>query len=174
MIIYREATKDDIEKIASLHAKSWQRHYRGVLLDEFLDNHVYNDRLKVWNERLTNPQMNQYILVAEDDSILCGLACVFTNYDPIWGALLDNLHVVSEYKGRGIGAKLLKSAAKWAYIRNPDTYFYLWVYEKNVAARRFYESMGGVNQELASTENPGGGHAQICRYVWKDLQQLSS
>ncbi len=172
MIIYREATKADTEKIARLHAQSWQKHYRGILSDEFLNNTVYTDRLQVWQSRLENPAGNQYILLAEDDNKLCGLACVFASHDPVWGALLDNLHVLSGYNGRGIGSQLLKSAARWAYTRNSQAYFYLWVYEKNLTARKFYEGLGALNQETIVTENPGGGTALICRYVWTNVPEL--
>ncbi len=172
MIVYREATIQDIGKIALLHTQSWQKHYRGILLDEFLDNHVYKDRLEVWQSRLANPPGNQYILLAESNSILCGLACVFANHDPVYGALLDNLHVLTGYNGQGIGSRLLKSAAEWSFSRNPYITFYLWVYEKNLAARKFYESLGAINQETIVADNPGGGSAPICRYVWTDIQQL--
>ena len=171
-MIYREATFSDTEKIALLHAQSWQRNYRGILLDDYLDNTVYNDRLATWKGRLQAPAENQYILLAEEDNILCGLACVFANHDPVWGALLDNLHVTADKKGKGIGTQLLVSAAKWAYTQNPGNNFYLWVYEKNTAARKFYEGLGGINQEVTITDNPGGGSASICRYVWTDVQKL--
>lgn len=172
MITYREATANDAEKIALLHAQSWQRHYRGIMQDAYLDGPVEENRLEVWKGRLHNPQDKQYVLVAEEDDQLCGFACVFAEYDPAWGALLDNLHVSQQYQGKGIGARLLKSAAKWAYMRNPDAGFYLWVFVKNTSARKFYENLGATNQEVVATENPDGGFADACRYVWTDVKKL--
>jgi len=34
---YREATQDDWEAVAALHALSWQKAYRGALRDDFPD-----------------------------------------------------------------------------------------------------------------------------------------
>jgi hypothetical protein len=100
-MIYREATSKDSEQVALLHARSWKENYRGILREEYLNHEVEQDRLKVWRERLEHPKDNQYILLAEDNNIICGLACVYANHDPVWGSLLDNLHVLSTYKGQG-------------------------------------------------------------------------
>jgi GNAT superfamily N-acetyltransferase len=172
MIQYREATFNDWERIARLHTRSWQRHYRGILRDEFLDNELLADRLATWKERFQFPKDNQHVILAEEGDTLWGFACVFADHDPVWGSLLDNLHVLSESQGRGVGANLLKKAAQWSYTRNPDSGFYLWVYETNTLARKFYDKMGGINRETIRTENPGGGSANICRYVWTDLPTL--
>lgn len=172
-MIYRKATLNDTEKIAFLHTQSWQRNYRGILRDEFLDGTLKENRLATWEDRLQNPRDNQYVIVAEEKETISGFACVFAEDDPVWGALLDNLHVVAERKGQGIGTRLLKLAAQWAYERNPATNFHLWVFEKNRSARQFYESLGAVNYEVVSTENPGGGFADACRYVWTDIKKLT-
>jgi GNAT superfamily N-acetyltransferase len=171
MIVYREATLQDTENIALLHARSWQQHYRGILRDEFLDNEVIENRLNLWQSRLQHPQENQYVIVAEEEDKLYGFTCVLAHADPIWGALLDNLHVLSQQKGQGIGTHLMKSAAQWVHARDKNSGLYLWVYKDNVNARKFYESIGGINYEQKTEENPGGGYAQICRYVWKDLKE---
>jgi GNAT superfamily N-acetyltransferase len=172
MIIYREATSKDAENIAMLHAASWQQHYRGILLDEFLDHQVQQNRLELWQSRFQQPKDTQYVVVAEEHQTLYGFACVFANADPVWGTLLDNLHVRSPRKGEGIGKKLIQSVAERAYTHRQQTSLYLWVYTRNTAARGFYERIGGVNQEEVIEECPGGGRAAICRYVWKDIQQL--
>jgi GNAT superfamily N-acetyltransferase len=171
-MIYREATLQDSEPIALLHARSWQEHYRGILREEFLTSQVQEDRLQVWQSRLENPQPNQYVLVAQDKDKLCGLACVYSKEDPIWGSLLDNLHVLSDYKGQGLGTYLLKAAAAWAYRQDPAIAFYLWVYAKNESARKFYESLGATHEQTQVVENPGGGQAEACRYVWRQVNQL--
>lgn len=170
--MYREATGNDTEQIALLHTQSWQRHYRGILNDEFLDGDLGKNRLETWKSRLQHPNDRQYIILAEEKAILCGFACVFADEDPLWGALLDNLHVLAPWKGQGIGTKLLKLAAQWSYNYNPATGFYLWVFTKNTRARRFYEGLGAVNQAVVLKENPGGGSADTCRYVWTDVKKL--
>jgi GNAT superfamily N-acetyltransferase len=172
MIHYREATQLDTEKIALLHARSWQIHYRGMWSDRFLDGSVQEERLAAWQHKLAKPKPNQYTLVAEDDHALCGFACIFVNDDPVWGSLLDNLHVIPESHGKGVGTHLLKLATRWVYTQNPDSKLYLWVLEQNVNARKFYERLGAVNREVVDIANPIGELSPTCRYVWTDLKVL--
>jgi hypothetical protein len=60
----RQATKDDIAQIASLHALSWRDAYRSILDPVFLAGPVESDRLAVWNARLSNPRDDQQVAVA--------------------------------------------------------------------------------------------------------------
>ena len=55
---------------------------------------------------------------------------------------LDDLYVVPAHAGRGIGTALLDLAT----VLRPDG-FGLWVFETNVAARRFYAARGLVEVE---------------------------
>lgn len=64
-MIYREATVADAQAIATLHADSWRSNYRGAYLDSFLDGDVHQDRLQVWQARLSAPAANQFVVVAE-------------------------------------------------------------------------------------------------------------
>jgi GNAT superfamily N-acetyltransferase len=171
-MICRRATLQDSESIARLHASSWQAHYRGILKEEFLNSQVHENRLQLWQSRLENPPPNQYVLVALQEDTLCGFACVYFKEDPLWGSLLDNLHVSADYKGQGIGTRLLKSAAFWACRQDPAIPFYLWVYAGNESARKFYERLGAVNTQTQVADNPDGGQAAVCRYVWRQVNQL--
>lgn len=167
---YREATVADSEQIATLHAQSWRQTYRGILLDEYLDGAVMQDRLAVWQERLTAPAPNQRILVAEENGQILGFACMYGDTDPQWGSLLDNLHVNQLVKGRGVGTELILRTAQWIKQQQQYIGLYLWVYEKNQAARRFYENLGAEHVETQVLENPGGGKAVACRYVWRKAE----
>ncbi|SFD97064.1 GNAT family N-acetyltransferase [Spirosoma endophyticum] len=172
MITYREATSNDAEQIARLHSLSWQQNYRGIWRDEFLNGPVPENRQHVWQERLMQPTPNQYIIVAESEGTIYGFACIHVDKDPIWGTLLDNLHVHAKQKGKGIGTFLIKSAARWTYHKNPKSGFYLWVLPQNSNARTFYENLGATNAELVSQKCPDGGFYPSYRYVWPDVLKL--
>lgn len=163
---YREAIPEDAPQIAALHAQSWQQAYRGILRDEFLDGPVHQNRLDLWQQRLSTPADNLFVLLALEDQNLCGFVSVFSNDDPVRGALIDNLHVHPTLKGQGLGARLMHEAATWIKQRDRTGCFYLWVYEANLPARRFYEKLGGVNAERVLHDNPGGGSAYCLRYTW--------
>ncbi len=165
-IIFRGAQKTDAPQIALLHAENWRKTYRGILLDEFLDGDIFENRKNLWEQRLTRPPANQFICAAFEHQKLAGFVCVFGENDPKWGSLIDNLHVAEASRGHGIGKKLMKNAANWVNENYPKNGFYLWVYEKNASARRFYENLGAATPEMIVKENPGGGSANSIRCVW--------
>ena len=174
MVHFRTATKEDAKAIALLHAKSWQRHYRNMLPDEYLDNEVIEDRKDVWQQRMMQPDDNQYIILAEKESILCGFACTYAKHDEKWGALLDNLHVLSEYQGLGIGKQLIKNTADWLIEKQLDQQLYLWVLEQNLPAIGFYQRIGAICYPPVDQKSPDGGIVKAIRCVWPDLNILSS
>ncbi len=174
MLTYREATLADAKAIARLHAQSWQQHFRGILRDEYLARTVHEDRQSIWAERLQHPSAKQHVILALDQGEPCGFACTYALHDPQWGALLDNLHVLADWQGRGIGQALMRQSAQWVQQQPSPEGLYLWVFEANVAASAFYERNGGVRQERIIVDNPGGGQAPVFRYVWPDLAVLGS
>ena len=169
MIFYTEGTSADTEAIANLHALSWEQHYQGEFTANYLEHEVRADRMEVWTKRMKAPNPKQYVIMAKEGDVLCGFACVYLEWDLDHGALLDNLHVWDKYKGRGIGRQLMQKAAQWVAEKAPDSQMYLWVLETNIAARRFYEKVGGTCTEKTIMDNPGGGSSSVLRYVWSDL-----
>jgi ribosomal protein S18 acetylase RimI-like enzyme len=171
----RLANSDDSKAIAVLHADSWRRHYRGAYSDAYLDGDVISDRLVVWANRLHAPAPRSHTVVAENDDHLIGFAHTEFEADPTWGALLDNLHVSHGAARRGIGSRLLASAASAVLERR--TGLYLWVLEQNRAAQAFYEACGGTFVDRAPVPPPGGivrrltDSPTMLRYVWS-LEQL--
>ena len=165
MIQYRIASLKDAASVALFHAQSWQQNYRGILSDDYLDNKIIQDRMDVWTGRFR--EENEYTIIAEDEGRMCGFACTYGDHDPDWGALLDNLHVAQEWKMQGIGRELMKRSAAWVAAHYPENMLYLWVFEQNVEAIRFYERVGGIRKERISHKNPDGGYSHIFRYVWE-------
>jgi ribosomal protein S18 acetylase RimI-like enzyme len=166
---YRKAKPNEAEAIAILHAQSWQVAYKGILSDAFLRDEVLDNRLKLWQTRFYNPPNNVFICVAVDENDLKGFVCIYGNDDAQWGSLIDNLHVLPNLKGQGIGKTLMQKAVEWASKNYPNTGLYLWVYEDNVASLRFYEKMGGENVETQLYENADGSSSNIMRYAWQNL-----
>jgi ribosomal protein S18 acetylase RimI-like enzyme len=172
-IAYRHAAARDVDAIAALHADSWRRHYRGAYSDEFLDGDVLADRRSVWSARLTQAgQWDQCTIIAERDGAMVGFAHTFLEYDPQWGALLDNLHVRHDVKRLGIGARLMAETARAVIDRTPSSGLYLWVLEGNKAAQAFYDAQGGKCVGREESEPPGGRMVVGLRYVWPDPSVL--
>jgi ribosomal protein S18 acetylase RimI-like enzyme len=172
-MIYRLGTAGDIEAIATLHADSWRRNYRGAYLDSYLDGDVVADRTAVWTERLTHPRPTQHTIVAELDGAVLGFAHTFLDDHPTWGALLENLHVTHDLKRRGIGRGLTVETARAVVERGSAPGMYLSVLEQNRAAQAFYDAQGGVcvARRLAGPF-PGGGTAFVLIYAWPEPATL--
>lgn len=162
----REAQAGDAEAIAVLHAESWRRTYRGMMTDEFLDTRALSHRLDVWRQRLSQPQRNQHVNIAVHERELVGLICALAGDDPVWGSLIDALHVRASHHGRGVGRLLMQRVGVWLAEVAPQQGAYLWVMEGNIAARRFYEHLGARNAGTVDQADPDGGRAPHCRYVW--------
>ena len=178
---FRLAGPDDAEAVAQLHADSWRHHYRGAYADAFLDGDVVADRMQVWTARLQQSDARsgtRTVLALDDDDTLLGFAHVVFDDDPVWGALLDNLHVTYGRKRGGIGSQLLALTAQAVVDRPQPTGLYLWVLEQNVDAQAFYAARGSKQVERADVPAPGGvqgrlqGTPAALRMAWSDPSVL--
>ena len=171
-ITFRTATAADTEAVASLHADSWRRHYRGALSDAFLDDDVFADRLDEWTHRLAQPDPGARTILAEEGNDLVGFIHVIFDEDPTWGSLVDNLHVAYDRKRLGTGARLLAEAARAVSAHASSPGLFLWVLEMNTAAQAFYSACGGEVVERKEEDAHGGGRIIGLRVVWPDAHVL--
>ncbi|WP_328328057.1 GNAT family N-acetyltransferase [Kribbella sp. NBC_00382] len=175
---FRSAGAGDAERVAGLHADSWRRNYRGAFADAFLDGELVAERVSVWSKRLIDPGGTATIL-AEQDGEFVGFVHVMFDLDPVWGSLVDNLHVVHDRRRGGIGRQLLGRAAQAVVDQASGDAMYLWVLEQNVAAQQFYVAVGAECVETAPVAPPGGdpdrlnGTPNGLRMAWPDAAQLN-
>jgi hypothetical protein len=69
---------------------------------------------------------------------------------------------------------LLKSAASWVADRYPGSALYLWVFEMNALACKFYARLGGTVVEKSVTKIPSAGGASVLRFYWASPTDLLS
>lgn len=177
---YRMAAPDDARDVASLHADSWRRHYRGAYADSYLDGDILSDRVRVWSERLDAPGDNAVTMLVEDGAGLAGFAHLILDDDLRWGSLLDNLHVRRDRQRTGVGTGLMRRVGAAVAERAQNPAMYLWVQEQNQDAQRFYAAMGGTCVEKALIGPPGGvpgrlvGTPAKLRIAWPDGSVLAA
>jgi ribosomal protein S18 acetylase RimI-like enzyme len=178
-MLFRAAGAADAPAIAALHADSWQRHYRGIYTDSYLDGKAPGQLRGVWAERLRHPLPGARTIVAELDGEIAGFAHLQLDNSATWGALLDNLHVRYGVKRQGTGTRLLVLTAQAVLDAAPGSGLYLWVLEQNAAARAFYDARGGTCVERTDEGPPDGdpasiiGHPAVLRYAWPDPAKLA-
>jgi GNAT superfamily N-acetyltransferase len=165
----------DAVAIAQLHTHSWQTAYRGILREDFLQGPLADNRRLLWHTRLSDStRADRFVLVDDDQGgAIRGFACAFLDADPEWGCLVDNLHVVPDLKGQGLGRQLMAAVAERVRLSNPSSGLHLWAYEQNLGARRFYERLGGVINERHAEPALDGTRVNAVRYCWSDLSGLA-
>jgi ribosomal protein S18 acetylase RimI-like enzyme len=142
--------------------------------DEFLDGDLVGERLGVWRPRLTDPPPNQYVCLAEAGGRLAGFICGYSDEDPTWGSLIDNLHVSIDFRRTGIASELMGRAAEWFTANANSPAVYLWVLQGNTGARQFYETLGAADAETVALKLQSGNLGSTCRYVWPNASDLSA
>jgi len=166
----RDAKASEVDLIADLHAISWMSAYRGLLSDEYLDNNLQEERRKHWREKMPVLTEKEFVLVAEQNGQIVGFVAVLDKPEAGFDALVDNLHVVPNLKGLGIGGQLLNAVAARLLATGRKS-FYLTVLVGNTAAENFYLAKGGRSMGL-KTQELGGNMVQATRFVWEQLERM--
>ena len=161
----RAAQGDDLAEIAAIHSASWKEAYAGILPADYLADQVGLDLRAHWERQEILP--GDVVLVAEADQGLVGFAAVWCRPDPF----IDNLHVSQAVRSGGIGTALMRAAAERLMSHGHST-AYLWVFESNTDAIRFYERLGAVRVGSAIKEIYGHGVPSV-RMEWGDLRALA-
>lgn len=132
----RPAADKDRPAIAALQAASWRTAYAGVLDPAYLAAGLAHDLGAHWRDQPIGPQ--DVVLVAEEDGDLAGFIAVWGGDPPH----IDNLHVDPARRSRGLGARLMRAAARTLAERGRDS-AHLWVVSSNTRAIAFYRRLGG-------------------------------
>jgi len=165
-MLLRKAAIEDAAVISAIHVASWRDTYASILEQEFLAGPIVDNRLSYWTDRLSEPHADRQVLLAIDAPGPVGFICTLGPPDPSWGACVNNLHVVAEARGSGIGLALLQSAAEWVKVTYPNCGMHLWVFEANTRARRFYQRHGAQPVDRARSLIPSARGASIIRLHW--------
>lgn len=167
----RALAPDDAPAVAALHATSWRSAYRGIVPNAYLDGEVVADRQAVWAARLLtdpSPQALGHVIEDAGTGELVGFAYALRGHDPLWGTLVDNLHVHPARKGRGLGRQLLQAVARSLAPPHSAQPLHLWVLDANEPAKRFYARLGAEFAERSMSSPFGGVPLPEWRCVWRD------
>lgn len=142
----RPAAPADAVALATVHVRSWQAAYRGVLSDDVLDGpELPENRVRLWRRLPDEPGPRDLTFVAErPDGRIVGLLHGAPTRDPDGDP--DTGEVIAIYAeptawGTGVGRELM-TAALQALRGAGFASVTLWVLDSNDRARRFYERAG--------------------------------
>lgn len=144
----RPAVLADALSIATVHVRSWQAAYPGLVPQDYLDSLSPEVRRPDWEDILARscaPTRSTLVFTVEPDDDIVG----FVSYgpsgddddDPATVAEVQTLYVDPDAWGHGAGNQLL-SAALVALAGAGFDQVTLWALHSNERARRFYERRG--------------------------------
>ena len=133
----REARESDLERILQLIVDLATYERAG---------HEVKTTIEQLRLALFGPQPAAYALVAESEESVVGFALYFRNFstwEGVHGLYLEDLYVMPEYRGSGLGKALLMSLAEVAVERGYARLEWA-VLDWNQPAIDFYRSLGAV------------------------------
>lgn len=138
----RLATSDDIEKIAKLYIKSWQKTYKGLLRQEYLDSLTVEKLCERWGSYILEPRHGIFVAVSEEELLGFG---AFKPYHRIDDCIyIESLHVDESCQGSGIGSAIIKTIYT---VGSNEEYGQMAVclVKGNDKARALYTKLGAVH-----------------------------
>ena len=147
-MLIRRASADETLVAADLYVTS--RTGAGPLIPASMHD---DEDVRQWMRDVFFPRAEVWFAVDEDDTALAILALEGDDW-------LEQLYVLPEAQGRGIGRALVEHAK----LQRPAG-LQLWAFESNAPARAFYEANGFVAAEF--TDGAGNEErAPDVRYAW--------
>jgi GNAT superfamily N-acetyltransferase len=156
----RRARPDDAGGLARAHVSSWQAAYRGMIDQAFLDSLDVVAR-SAWWERALAREAN-LVHVGEVDGVIEGFCLVGASSEEGWGEVYA-IYVTPEHWGVGMGRDLL-GAGESTLAGAGFERAMLWVLDRNVRGRRFYERQGWSLGAPFRIESIGGADVTEVRY----------
>ena len=164
----RRATTDDVDAIVTLHARSWQVAYRGLIPDAMIDRVTSQRAARTERIRavVTDADDPRRAWVVVDRGAVVGFSIVGPSRDPDAADDTGEVHTIyldPDAFGMGIGRMLFSRVTQdlcdCGFRRAT-----LWVLEGNARARRFYEAAGWAFDGTTRDDERPDGIIRNARY----------
>jgi len=137
-----KALPENANDYADCVISCWQSAYKGIVSDEYLKNMLAEKKQRVekYKSIFIAPGDCEYFCVMQSERMI-GFLIIQKNRDEFRIGEIWAIYLIEEFWGKGYGTKLLDFALaelKHAGKKN----VFLWVFEENKKARRFYEKHG--------------------------------
>ncbi len=138
-----EIDRSAVAQAAKVHSISWKESHRAFCAPDFVARHTIRRQEKYLLDKMSRG--SKIYMLVEDRP----LGIVSVN-----GSLIEDLYVLPDAQGKGVGTKLLRFAVEKC-VGTPV----LWILENNAAAKRFYVYRGFV--ETGRVHTVPNGLAEI-------------
>jgi ribosomal protein S18 acetylase RimI-like enzyme len=171
-MIARSAAVADAAAIARVHVDSWRSTYRGLMPDEVLAGLSYEERENNWIGILND--RTKFTFVAEEAGSVVGFANggPERSQDPGYRGEMYALYFLERHQRRGGGRDLARVFVE--RLRHEGyASMLVWVLAANLPARKFYESLGGVEIRTKRVRVHGTMLDHVA-YGWTDLAMFGA
>lgn len=165
-VVVRAARADDLDAVGAVHAASRRDAYRDLLAPGTLAAITAPSQAAYWRARIVAEPDPYLLAVAESDGTVVGFCLVSGGTGECDGdtdAVLSAVHVHPAGQGAGTGRLLLETARAQALEWRRRT-LRLWVLEGNARARRVYEHLGWVADDIVRGGDISGEPTIQVRY----------
>ncbi len=140
----RWADKKDAKRLGYIHARSWQKAYKGIVPDDVLSNFTPEKRAVKFHDYVKNNYGDTAVFLLEGKIV--GFITLEQSRDDdlndswgeIWGIYFD-----PDYWNKGFGSVLFEWGIEELKSRGYK-HLSLWVLKKNDNAKKFYEKFGFI------------------------------
>jgi GNAT superfamily N-acetyltransferase len=141
-MLVRPARPGDEHAVASVHVRSWQSAYRGLLPADYLDGLRPEDRSRVYRFGTDDPAVPFTVVAVDDDRIVGFATTAAARDDDVAGmGELCALYVDPPFWSHGLGLALVTAARERLTTQGFEEAV-LWVLVGNDRAERFYRTNG--------------------------------
>lgn len=173
----RDATKDDITDIATIHVAGWQGAYGGIVDQAYLDSMTIESRIEQWTNHFNAGETNAKIALVSGNVagfVDCGSLKTpppgTSKIRPLYSSEIYALYLKPEFFRQGVGTALIKNAAADLKEKKHQS-MCLWVLKDNKRACSFYDAMGAQRIGKKMIEIGPTKAKEVC-YGWRDIEEV--
>ncbi len=167
-VTIRPATAEDVPQIAKVHVESWQRSFKGIAPEDYLNSMSVDKRKEVFAERLSDPTYKMLVADEAENGVVGFIdfgTPEFENYG--YGARVYSFYLLPEFQRKGLGRRLLA----YCFDRmTKDGYTSMCLDTLEMSPyRKFYEKNGGKVIAHDSHKLGDTKYATVV-YGWENLE----
>lgn len=138
----RLLVEKEIDEMTELYVKSWRATYKGIIPDKILDTITIEKFNRIWKEYITKE--NNGIFGAFENNIFLGFGAFTPDEEMNETLYLDSLHIKDEYKGKGVGTRIINYLKEYAREKEYKGVSVSIMYG-NDRARNLYIKLGAIH-----------------------------
>jgi ribosomal protein S18 acetylase RimI-like enzyme len=166
----RPAGLNDAQAIAQVHVATWRSAYSGLLPDDFLVSLSEAHYAERWTRVIAEGSSRVYVVEGPEGIVGFASGGRERAGESGFAGELYAIYVLDSAQRRGHGRELVRAVA--GALREMELAdMIVWVLRDNVAARQFYERLGGVYVR-AQPITIGTATLEEVSYGWTGLDEI--